>query len=39
MSSIITVVLLAAMFGLVALNPFGRNIVVHQDEGAALSAN
>ncbi|MEF3124717.1 hypothetical protein ACU8MP_27160 (plasmid) [Rhizobium leguminosarum] len=38
-SSIITVILLAAMFGLVALNPFGRNIVVHQDGGPALSTN
>ncbi|MBB4292245.1 hypothetical protein GGE16_004321 [Rhizobium leguminosarum] len=37
-SSIITVILLAAMFGLVALNPFGRNIVVHQDVGPTLSA-
>ncbi|WP_281069354.1 hypothetical protein [Rhizobium phaseoli] len=38
-SSIITMILLAAMFGLVALNPFGRHIVVHQDIGPTLSAN
>jgi hypothetical protein len=39
MSSIVTAILLATMFGLVALNPLGRNIVVHQDGGPALSAN